>query len=78
MFNSHRVPFITAIWLITVPLVVAFFAGAGAGTVFDGFAGFLSTMFGIFGGASLIVGVALLAWVIWSVWRTGTSGQTRV
>jgi len=78
MFNSHRVPFITAIWLITVPLVVAFFGGAGAGTVFDGFARFLSTMFSIFGIASLIVGAALLAWVVWSDWRAGRSGHSGV
>lgn len=73
MSEQHRVPVTIAIWLIALPLVVAFFAGAGAGTAFDGLAGFLSTVFGIFGGASLLVGIALLLWVAWREWKLGKS-----
>lgn len=59
--------FVTAIWMIVTPLVFAFFAGAGAGTAFNGFAQLLGTLFSIFGGASLIFGVCLLLWVAWQM-----------
>ncbi len=67
--EKHRVPLITSVWMIAVPLVLAFFAGAGAGTVFDPIATFAGTLWAIYGGASLILGVLLLGWVLWSVWR---------
>jgi len=28
-------------------------------------------MFGIFGGASLVVGALMLGWVVWRAWRRG-------
>jgi hypothetical protein len=68
-FETHRVPLITSLWMIGVPLFFAFVAGAGAGTAIDGLARFAGTLFAGFGGASLILGVALLAWVLWSAWR---------
>lgn len=67
--TKHHVPFVTAIWLIAVPLIFAFLAGAGAGTVFNGLAGLLGVMFSIFGGPSIVVGLLLMAWVGWNVWR---------
>lgn len=70
MSEQNRVPFTVAIWLIALPLVIAFFAGAGAGTAFNGFAGFLATLFAMFGGASLIVGLLLLLWVGWRQWKS--------
>ena len=56
--------------MIAVPLVFAFVAGAGAGTLIDPIARFAETVWSIFGGASLILGVVLLSWVLWSAWRT--------
>jgi len=67
--QEHRVPFVTAIWMIVLPLVFAFLAGAGAGTVFNGLASFLGTLTSIFGGASLLCGVGLLVWVFWKAWQ---------
>ncbi|KIN62538.1 hypothetical protein Z946_1398 [Sulfitobacter noctilucicola] len=67
--KTHRVPFLTGLWMIAIPLVLAFLAGAGAGTVFDPLASFLGTLWSIFGGASLILGALLMLWVLWSAWR---------
>ncbi len=69
LLETHRVPLITSLWMIFVPLVFAFIAGAGAGTVFDPLATFAGTVWSIFGGASVIFGVVLLLWVLWSAWR---------
>ena len=66
LLETRYAPLMTAVWMIGVPLVLAFFAGAGAGTVFDPLAAFA-----IFGGASLILGAALLLWTLWSAWRAG-------
>lgn len=71
LLETRYAPLMTAVWMIGVPLVLAFFAGAGAGTVFDPLADFAGTIFSIFGGASLILGAALLLWTLWSAWRAG-------
>ncbi|MFC6635953.1 hypothetical protein GV827_05055 [Sulfitobacter sp. JBTF-M27] len=71
LLETRYAPLMTAGWMIGVPLVLAFFAGAGAGTVFDPLAAFAGTVFSIFGGASLILGAALLLWTLWSAWRAG-------
>ena len=67
--EKYHVPFVTALWMIVLPPVFWFFAGAGAGTVFHGLAGLLDTMFSVFGGPSLIVGFLLLGWSLLQVWR---------
>ncbi|MFK7836725.1 MAG: hypothetical protein AB8B60_10930 [Sulfitobacter sp.] len=77
LFEMYRVPVVTALWMVFVPLVFAFVAGAGAGTVFDGLATFAGTMWSIFGGASLILGLVLLGWVGWSAWRAGDLGTSK-
>jgi hypothetical protein len=69
--NRRYVPLMTAVWMIGVPLALAFLAGAGAGTVFDGIATYAGALWSIFGGASLILGVLLLLWTLWSAWRAG-------
>lgn len=73
--SKYHVPLVTAAYLISVPLIVAFFAGAGAGTVLDSLAGMLGVFFGIFGGASIAVGILLLLWVGWRAWRDGVSSK---
>ena len=70
-FEKDRVPFLTAIWMIVLPLVFAFFAGAGAGTIFNGLASFLGALVRIFGGASLLFGILLLGWVVWRAYQAG-------
>lgn len=69
LLETHRVPLITSIWMIFTPLFFAFIAGAGAGTVFDPLATFAGTVWSIFGGASLILGVVLFLWVAFTAWR---------
>lgn len=68
-FETNRAPFILSMWMIFLPLAIAFLGGAGAGTVFDPIAGFLTTLWSIYGGASVILGLLLLMWVLWSGWR---------
>lgn len=74
--QKYRVPFITAVWMIAVPLALAFLAGAGAGTALDGLAGFMGVLFGIFGGASIVFGVMLMLWVGWKAWRDSGGSDT--
>lgn len=64
-------PLVTSIWMIGLPLLLAFLAGAGAGTVFDGLARFAGTFWAIYGGASILLGGLLLLWVVVSAWRAG-------
>lgn len=71
LLERRYAPLMTAVLMIGIPLVLAFKAGAGAGTVFDPIASFAGTLWEIFGGASLILGVLLLIWTLWSAWRTG-------
>jgi len=69
LLETHRVPLITSLWMIGIPLVFLFVAGAGAGTVLDPIARFAETKWSIFGGSSMIFGGLLLAWVLFSAWR---------
>ncbi|NNK15627.1 MAG: hypothetical protein HKP51_01840 [Sulfitobacter sp.] len=71
LLETRYAPLMTAIWMIGLPLALAFLAGAGSGTVFDPVAAFAGTLFAIFGGASLILGGLLLLWTLWSAWRAG-------
>ena len=71
LFERRYAPLMTAALMICVPLVLAFKAGAGAGTVFDPVATFAGTLWEIFGGVSLILGLLLLGWTLWSAWRAG-------
>ena len=71
LLETRYAPLMTAALMIGVPLVLAFKAGAGAGTVFEPIATFAGTLWEIFGGASLILGVLLLVWTLWSAWRAG-------
>jgi hypothetical protein len=74
-FSKYRAPAITASLMIVVPLMFAFFAGAGAGTFLDGFAGMLGAFFSIFGWVSMIVGAVLMLWVGWNVLRDGAASK---
>ena len=58
-----------AAWMIGLPLVLAFFAGAAAGTFLDGLAGVAGAVFAVFGWISIALGVVLLAWVGWPLAR---------
>ena len=69
--EKRYAPLMTAALMIGLPLVLAFKAGAGSGTVFDPIAGFAETVWEIYGGASLILGILLLLWTLWSAWRAG-------
>lgn len=71
LLETRYAPLMTAFLMIGIPLVLAFKAGAGMGTVFEPIAAFAGTLWEIFGGASLIIGVLLLVWTLWSAWRTG-------
>lgn len=71
VFDRYKELTVVAVWMIAVPLVLAFIAGAGAGTIFDGLATFAGTFWSIYGGASLILGVLLLGWTFWAAWRAG-------
>jgi hypothetical protein len=71
--RKHRVPLITAAGMIAIPLAFAFLSGAGAGTALGGLARLLGVFFTIFGGASIVMGVFLMAWVGWNIWRDGGS-----
>ena len=71
LLETRYAPLMTAALMIGVPLVLAFKAGAGMGTVFEPIATFAGTLWQIFGGASLILGVLLLVWTLWSGWRAG-------
>lgn len=73
--SRYRVPFGTAAWMILVPLVIAFFSGAGAGIFFDGLARMLGAFFAIYGVASIIAGLLLMLWVGWNVWRDGAAAK---
>ena len=78
LLETRYAPLMTAVLMIALPLVLAFKAGAGAGTVFEPIAGFAGTLWDIFGGASLILGVLLLVWTLWSAWKAGEIGQKEV
>ncbi|MEW9918189.1 hypothetical protein AB2B41_01120 [Marimonas sp. MJW-29] len=79
LLETRYAPLMTSLWMIGLPLVLAFFAGAGAGTALDTIAGYAGAIFDIFGGASLILGAALLVWTVWSAWRAGEmSSQNEV
>jgi len=69
LLETHRVPLITSLWMIGIPLVFLFAAGAGTGTVLDPIARFAEMKWSIFGGSSLILGIFLLGWVLVSAWR---------
>ena len=71
LLENHRVPLITSLWMIGLPLAFAFVASAGAGTALAGLASFAGTVWSIFGGASLMMGTAVLLWVLWRAWRAG-------
>ncbi len=70
--HKYHVPAVTALWMIALPLVFWVFGGAGLGTMLDGLARFLQTMFDIYGGPSLIFGFLLLGWTAWQAWRDGS------
>ena len=74
LLENYRAPLFTAAWMIGLPLFLAFVAGAGAGTVLEPFARFAGTLWSIFGGASVILGLVLLGWVALTAWR-GRSDQ---
>ena len=76
--KKYHVPFVTALWMIALPIAVWFFAGAGAGTIFGGLARFLETMFAVYGGASLIIGALLLLWSLAQAWRDGALARGEV
>lgn len=69
LLETHRAPLITSLWMIGIPFVFLFVAGAGAGTALDPIARFAETKWSIFGGSSLILGIVLLGWVVFSGWR---------
>ncbi len=67
--ENYRVQLTISSLMISLPLFFAFLAGAGAGTVFDSIASFAGTVWSIFGGASLILGLIWLGGVLIFVWR---------
>ncbi|MBD3664865.1 hypothetical protein [Sulfitobacter aestuariivivens] len=69
--EKYYVPLVTAIWMICLPFVFMFFAGAGAETVFDWLSQLSHTIFAVFGGPSVIFGALLLVWTVWRGWRNG-------
>lgn len=71
MQGKYRAPVKTAVWMISVSLVCAFIGGAGAGTIFDGVARHLGTIWDTVGWIAMIVGLLTLCWVAWSMWRSG-------
>lgn len=78
LVEARYAPLMTAACMIGTPLVLAFLAGAGAGTIFAPVAVFAGTLWSIFGGVSLIAGLILLGWTVWSAWRAGDLGQRKL
>lgn len=71
LLETRYAPLMTAGLMIGIPLLLAFKAGAGAGTVLAPLTDFAGTLWSVYGGASLILGTALLAWTLLSAWRAG-------
>lgn len=63
--------------LIIVPPIVAFFAGAGAGTILNGLAWLLGAIYSIFGLVSILLGFALLIYVGWLAYKDGDLDLSR-
>jgi len=71
LLETRYAPLMTAALMIGIPLLLAFKAGAGEGTVLAPITDFAGTLWSAFGGASLILGSLLLVWTLWSAWRAG-------
>ena len=71
MPNKYHVPMVTALWMIFLPLVFWFFAGAGMETAFHWLARLLDACFSSFGGSSVFFGLLLLGWTGIEAWRDG-------
>lgn len=69
--NKYHVPGVTALWMILLPALFWFFAGAGMDTFMHWLARLLDACFTAFGGSSLFFGFLLLAWTAIEAWRDG-------